>query len=136
MKSVVLVLFGVFFIVAGVTHFTNQAFFTSIVPPYLPFPVALVVISGVAEIALGALLLVRRTSRLAAWGLIALLIAVFPANIHMAMNPHLYPATSPTALLVRLPLQGVLIAVAYWFTRPWTRARRGGHDVARSVGRR
>lgn len=120
MKIVLLVLFGLFFIVAGVTHFTNQAFFTSIVPPYLPFPVALVVISGIAEIVLGVLLLIRRTSRPAAWGLIALLICVFPANIHMAMNPQLYPDTSPTALLIRLPLQGVLIAVAYWFTRPWT----------------
>lgn len=123
MKRVLLVLFGAFFIVAGITHFTNQAFFTSIVPPYLPFPVALVVISGIAEIALGAALMVRRTSRLAAWGLIALLIAVFPANLHMAMNPQLYPTTSPTALLIRLPLQAVLIAVAYWFTRPWRRAR-------------
>lgn len=123
MKRVLLVLFGAFFIVAGITHFTNQAFFTSIVPPYLPFPVALVVISGIAEIGLGAALMVRRTSRLAAWGLIALLIAVFPANLHMAMNPQLYPATSPTALLIRLPLQAVLIAIAYWFTRPWTRAR-------------
>lgn len=123
MKRVVLVLFGLFFIVAGVTHFTNQAFFVSIVPPYLPFPVALVVISGIAEMALGVLLLMRRTSRLAAWGLIALLVAVFPANIHMAMNPQLYPDTSPTALLIRLPAQGVLLAVAYWFTRPWPRAR-------------
>jgi len=123
MKLVLLVLFGAFFIVAGITHFTNQAFFTAIVPPYLPWPVALVVISGIAEIGLGVLLLIRRTSRLAAWGLIALLIAVFPANVHMAMNPQLYPDTSPTALLIRLPLQGVLIAVAYWFTRPWARRR-------------
>jgi uncharacterized membrane protein len=55
--------------------------------------------------------------RLAAWGLIALLLAVFPANIHMAMNPQLYPDTSYAALLIRLPLQGVMIAVAYWYTR-------------------
>ena len=123
MKRILLVLFGLFFIVAGITHFTNQAFFTAIVPPYLPWPVALVVISGIAEIGLGVALLVRRTSRLAAWGLIALLIAVFPANLHMAMNPQLYPDTSPTALLVRLPLQGVLLAVAYWFTRPWSGGR-------------
>ena len=123
MKRILLVLFGLFFIVAGITHFTNQAFFTAIVPPYLPWPVALVVISGIAEIGLGVALLVRRTSRLAAWGLIALLIAVFPANLHMAMNPQLYPDTSPTALLIRLPLQGVLVAVAYWFTRPWSDGR-------------
>lgn len=121
-KTVVRFLFGASFIVAGVTHFTNEAFFTSIVPPYLPSPVAIVYVSGVAEIALGTLLLFRATTVLAGWGLIALLIAVFPANLHMAMNPGLYPATSPTALLVRLPIQGVLIAIAYWFTRPARRA--------------
>ena len=117
-KTVVRFLFGAFFIVAGITHFTNEAFFTSIVPPYLPWPVAIVYVSGVAEIVLGALLMVPSRTVLAGWGLIALLIAVFPANLHMAMNPGLYPATSPTALLIRLPVQGVLIALAYWFTRP------------------
>ena len=121
MKTALRVVFGVFFVVAGVTHFTNQAFFTSIVPPYLPWPVALVVVSGVAEIALGSALVFPQASRLAGWGLIALLIAVFPANVHMAMHPALYPTTSPTALLIRLPLQGVLIALAYWFTRPGAR---------------
>ena len=117
-KTVVRVLFAAFFIVAGVTHFTNFAFFIAIVPPYLPWPAALVYISGVAEILLGILLLLPRTTRMAAWGLIGLLIAVFPANIHMAMHPDLYPTTSRTALLIRLPLQGVLVALAYWFTRP------------------
>ena len=117
-KTVVRFLFGAFFIVAGITHFTNEAFFTSIVPPYLPWPVAIVYVSGVAEIALGALLMIPASTALAGWGLIALLIAVFPANLHMAMNPGLYPATSPTALLIRLPVQAVLIALAYWFTRP------------------
>ena len=120
-KTVVRILFAVFFIVAGVTHFTNFDFFLAIVPPYLPWPAALVYISGVAEILLGALLLLPRTERIAGWGLIALLIAVFPANVHMAMNPGLYPATSPAALFIRLPLQGVLIAVAFWFARPIAR---------------
>ena len=117
-KTVVRLLFGAFFVVAGVTHFTNEAFFTSIVPPYLPWPVAIVYVSGIAEIALGVLLMVPASTAVAGWGLIALLIVVFPANLHMAMNPGLYPATSPTALLIRLPVQGVLIALAYWFTRP------------------
>jgi uncharacterized membrane protein len=112
------VLFAAFFIGAGVSHFTNEAFFTGIVPPYLPWPVALVYVSGVAEIVLGAMLLIPGTSTLAGWGMIALLIAVFPANIHMAVHPELYPATPPTALYIRLLLQGVLIALAYWFTRP------------------
>ena len=115
---VVRVLFAAFFIVAGVTHFTNRDFFTSIVPPYLPWPVMLVYVSGIAEIVLGVVLLIPATMRLAAWGLIALLIAVFPANIHMAMNPQLYPDVSMAALLIRLPLQGVMVAIAYWFTRP------------------
>ncbi len=117
MKLALRILFGLAFVVAGVTHFTNRAFFTSIVPPYLPWPVALVVLSGLAEIGLGGALLVPRTSQWAAWGLIALLIAVFPANLHMASRPELYPGTSPTALLIRLPIQGLLIALAYWFTR-------------------
>jgi uncharacterized membrane protein len=117
-KTIVRVLFAGFFIVAGISHFTNRHFFTAIVPPYLPWPLALVYLSGVAEIVLGVLLVRPRTSVLAAWGLIALLIAVFPANIHMAMNQHLYPGVSRTALLIRLPLQGVMIALAWWFTRP------------------
>ena len=116
-RVIVRVLFGAFFVVAGVTHFTNRDFFTSIVPPYLPWPELLVYVSGVAEIALGVLLMVPATTRIAAWGLITLLIAVFPANIHMAMNPQLYPDTPLAALLIRLPLQGLLIAVAFWFTR-------------------
>ena len=116
-KLIVRVLFAAFFIVAGVTHFTNRDFFTSIVPPYLPWPVMLVYVSGVAEIVLCVMLLVPATSRIAAWGLIALLIAVFPANIHMAMNPQLYPDTPLSALLIRLPLQAVMVALAYWFTR-------------------
>ena len=116
-RVIVRVLFGAFFVVAGVTHFTNRDFFTSIVPPYLPWPELLVYVSGVAEIALGVLLMVPATTRIAASGLIALLIAVFPANIHMAMNPQLYPDTPLAALLIRLPLQGLLIAVAFWFTR-------------------
>ena len=117
-KAIIRVLFAAFFVIAGITHFTNREFFISIVPPYLPWPTMLVYVSGVAEIVLGVLLLVPSTMRIAAWGQIALLIAVFPANIHMAMNPQLYPGTPYAALLLRLPVQGILIAVAYWFTRP------------------
>src|SRR6187402_108288 len=97
-KLIVRVLFAAFFVIAGVTHFTNREFFLSIVPPYLPWPEMLVYVSGVAEIVLGVLLLVPSMMRIAAWGQIALLIAVFPANIHMAMNPQLYPGTPYSAL--------------------------------------
>ena len=69
-KLVVRVLFAAFFVIAGVTHFTNRDFFTAIVPPYLPWPVMLVYVSGVAEIVLGLMLLVPATTRIAAWGLI------------------------------------------------------------------
>lgn len=114
-KAVVRVLFAAFFIFAGVSHFRSRSFFIAIVPPYLPWPESLVAISGVAEILLGALLAIPRTARLAGWGLIALLIAVFPANVHMALNTGLYPNIPPAALWIRLPLQGVLIALAYWY---------------------
>ena len=111
------VVFGGLFVVAGLNHFRNPGFYVGIVPPYLPWPLALVYISGVAEIVLGALLLFPTWTVMAAWGLIALLIAVFPANVHMATQPELYPSISPSALLLRLPIQGVLVAWAYWYTR-------------------
>ena len=102
---------------AGVNHFIDPDFYVGIMPPYLPWHSALVAISGVAEIALGMMLLFRRWARWAGWGLIALLLAVFPANLHMAMHTELYPSISPTALWLRLPLQALLIVWAYWYTR-------------------
>ena len=86
-------------------------------PPYLPWHAELVYLSGIAEIMLGALLLPRQFAKLAAWGLIALCIAVFPANLHMALHAELYPAIPLWALWLRLPLQGLLIAWAWWYTR-------------------
>lgn len=108
----------VFFVAAGLNHFINPAFYLKIMPPYLPWPLFLVYLSGFFEVALGVLLLVPSFIRAAAWGLIALLVAVFPANIHMATNPELYPDLSPLALWLRLPLQAVFIAWAFWHTRP------------------
>ena len=117
-KNISRCLYGLFFMAAGVNHFLNMPFYLSIMPPYLPWPVALVYLSGVAEIGLGGLLLFARWSRLAAWGLIALLLAVFPANVHMALHPELYPWASSLGLWIRLSLQGILIAWAYWYSRP------------------
>jgi uncharacterized membrane protein len=110
-------LLAVLFVLAGANHFRDPDFYLRIMPPYLPWHLALVYLSGAFELFLGALLLVPKWSALAAWGLIALLIAVFPANLHMALNAQLYPEVSPVALWARLPLQGALIAWAYWFTR-------------------
>ena len=105
------------FTLAGFYHFINAAFYLKIMPPFLPAPLFLVYLSGVFEIVLGAMLLIPKFTRLAAWGLIALLIAVFPANIYMATNASLFREYSPTALYLRLPLQIVLIALIFWFAK-------------------
>ena len=88
-----------------------------IMPPYLPWHLELVYLSGFFEVVLGVLLLIPKYTTIAGWGLIALLIAVFPANVHMALNAPLYPAFAPVVLWLRLPVQGILIAWAFWFTR-------------------
>ncbi len=116
-KAVLKVVMGVGFIAAGVNHFLSTTSYVRIMPSYLPWHTQLVLISGVAEVALGILLLVRRTSTMAAWGLIALLLAVFPANVQMAMHAELFPQIPAAVLWIRLPLQAALIAWAYWYTR-------------------
>jgi uncharacterized membrane protein len=119
-KLILKFIFGASFIAVGVLHFTSEEKFMKIMPDYIPVELhrPAVIVSGIAEILLGALLLIPKTQRLAAWGLIALLIAVFPANLHMYQHPDRYPELSPRALLIRLPLQAVMILLAYWFTRP------------------
>lgn len=115
-KSVSRFVLGGAFILAGVNHLWHPAFYVRIMPPYLPRPLLLVYVSGAGEIGLGALLLAPPFTRLAAWGLIALLLAVFPANVHMALHASSYPY-APALLWWRLPFQGVLIAWAYWHAR-------------------
>ena len=105
------------FILAGINHFLNPQFYLKMMPPVLPAHIFLIYLSGVFEILFGVLLLIPKFSRFAAWLIIALLIAVFPANIYMALNPQMFPDISPTVLYLRLPLQFVLIAWAFWFTR-------------------
>ena len=117
LKIILKYLLCVFFVLAGLNHFINPAFYLKSMPPYLPGHLFLIYLSGFFEIALGLLLLIPALTRIAAWGLIALLIAVFPANIQMALNPQLYPDISPPALWLRLPLQAVFIAWVFWYTR-------------------
>jgi len=108
--------FAALFIIAGISHFVATGFFLKIMPPYLPFHLTLVLVSGLIEITLGILLLVPRYSSLAAWGIDALLIAVFPANIYVYQHQELFPF--PWFLhLLRLPFQGVLILWAFVYTR-------------------
>jgi uncharacterized membrane protein len=108
---------GIFFMLAGANHFLNTAFYMGIMPPYLPWHLMLVYISGAAELLLGLGLLFRRTERLAAWGLIALVLAVTPANVHMALHPEFFPQFSPAGLWLRLALQVVLLGWVFWYTR-------------------
>jgi uncharacterized membrane protein len=119
-KRVLLYVMGLFYVVAGVNHFLNPDFYVAIMPPYLPAHLELVYLSGVAEIVLGVAVLIPRYRVLAAWGVIALLIAIFPANLHVAL--HNIPVGGASEGLgiwnwVRLPLQLVLIAWAWWYTR-------------------
>ena len=109
------ILLGAGFIVAGCLHFVFPSSYAKIVPPVLPFPLLLVYVSGFCEAALGALMFTR-FAPWAAWGLIALLIAVFPANIYMALHPEMFPKIPSAALWWRLPFQGVFVAWAYWHT--------------------
>lgn len=101
-----------FFVLAGALHFVMPDAYERMVPPALPAPRPLVYCSGVAEIAGGVGLLRPTTRRLAGWWLIATLIAVFPANVHMAAHPDEYPTFPGGArgLQARLPLQAVFVA--------------------------
>lgn len=107
-------------VAAGANHFIAPATYVAMMPAALPAHLALVYVSGVAEIAGGLGLILPATRRLAAWGLVALLLAVFPANVNMAIHhlPLGARAVPAWALWARLPLQALLIAWAWWYTRP------------------
>lgn len=104
------------YIAAGLNHFINPFLYSRIMPPWLPEPMFLLYISGFFEILGGVMLWNKRFQPWAAWGLILLLIAVFPANIHMALHPELTPSIPEWLLWVRLPLQIPLILWAVTFT--------------------
>ncbi len=112
-KAISKYVLAIFMIGAGTMHFVNPEFYMKIMPPYLPLHRELVLVSGVCEVLLGVLLLFPQCSRLAAWGVVALLIAVFPANLYLYQHQEIVTA-SPTVHLLRLPLQGVFILWAYW----------------------
>lgn len=117
-KAVLKYVLALFFVLAGLNHFRDPGFYVSMIPPLLPFPLFLVYLSGFFEFGLGVALLIPRCSRLAGWGLMALLVAVYPANIYMAVNHELFPAFSAAGLWIRLPFQVVFVVWAYWYTRP------------------
>lgn len=106
---------SVLFILAGINHFLHPHFYERIVPPGFPSPQFLVLVSGLAEIVGGLGVLMGRLRRLAGWGLLVLLILIFPANIYMALHPQRFEI-SPWILWTRLPLQAVLMAWVWWVT--------------------
>jgi uncharacterized membrane protein len=117
-KTVLLLGLSAFFINVGVDHFVNPGFYLAIMPDYLPLHSEAVYISGFFEILGGVSVLIPRLRSAAGWGLVALLIVVFPANIHMAINTDLFPDIAPTFLYVRLVFQFIFIYWAYAVTRP------------------
>lgn len=118
------VFFALFFVVAGITHFTAVEKFAAIVPPLLPFPKLIVWVTGVMEIGMGILLLCPHFRPHVGVVLGLFLLAVLPANIYMAVAeiPFGDTAASPAALWIRVALQFPLIAVIYWATRPEAKA--------------
>lgn len=123
LKQPLLYVLGPAFVVAGVLHFIVPELYVQIVPPIFPAPLALVYLSGLAEIAVGIGLLIPRTRQPAAWATVALLLAIFPANVYMATHGIVIegmPGGGDPSEFVRwgrLPLQGVLILWALWYTR-------------------
>ena len=107
------------YVTVGVKHFTNTDFFVAIVPPIINWKEEAVLISGFIEIILGVLLLFNHTRKLAAWGIILLLIAVFPANIYLYVSdiPREMVGISKNQALFRLPFQIPLMIIAYWYTK-------------------
>lgn len=106
----------IWFFFGGIGHFALTHFFVSIVPPYIPHPLAMVYISGVAELA-GALgLLYRPLRHLAGLGLFLLTVAVTPANVHMWMHPELFPDLPQVVYAVRLIVQVFLLWAIWWST--------------------
>jgi uncharacterized membrane protein len=115
LKVSLLWLASLFFVAAGANHFINPELYLGIIPPFLPWPEGLNYLSGGAEILGGLGLLWKRSRRFSGWGLIVLLLAVFPANIHVAIQGEMPGLDiSPMGLWLRLPFQALFIAWVWW----------------------
>ena len=118
-KQTFRVLMAVLMVLAGLSHFFAEGVYIKIYPPLLPYAATMVYFTGVAEVLGGIGLLIPRVSQAAAWGLVILFIAVYPANINMAIN-NIHIDNIPDGnwfQVIRLPFQFVLIAWAWWLTR-------------------
>jgi len=116
-KSLSLYTMSIFYVLAGANHFRSTDLYLAIMPPFLPYHLELVYLSGAIEIILGLLLLVVKARKWAAWGIILLLIAIFPANIYHLTSGGGDLGTPIWVLWTRLPFQILFIGWAYWHTR-------------------
>jgi len=118
-KSILIIISSIFYTIVGVKHFIEPDYFLSIIPPYLPFHIELVYISGFFEILFGLMILFPKYRYYGSIGLILLLIAVFPANIYLAQNKEAQEAigASQQIAIWRLPIQGIFIWIAYWIRK-------------------
>lgn len=118
LRTALRILFGLLFIGAGINHFLHADFYVAIMPDYLPWHDALVFVSGIVEIVVGLAVLAPKLRPHSGWAAVATLVAVFPANVHMALHPEDFPDIPSIGLWIRLPIQLLLIAWAIWVTRP------------------
>ncbi|MDG2047074.1 MAG: DoxX family protein [Halioglobus sp.] len=126
LKNIGLAIVFLFFMLGGITHFTDPDFYVSIMPPYVGYHLTIVYISGVLEI-LGAIgILIPSLRQMAGNGLVLLVVCVSPANIHMWMHPELFPDVPETFLTVRLILQVALIILIWRCTRAPVLAKQAG----------
>ncbi len=120
---------SIFMMLAGLMHFVNPAFYLQMMPPWIPAHELMVALSGIAEILLGLALLWQRWVYRACWGIVLLLIAVYPANIYMASHSELFPNVPAWALVARLPFQFLFLAWAW-------KVRLAGSQSQRSIASR
>lgn len=118
-KYILIIISSIFYVLVGIKHFIDPNFFLAIVPPYLPYHLELVYISGLFEILFGVMILFPKYRYWGSVGLILLLIAVFPANIYLFQSVEAQKAIGATQEIVtwRLPVQGIFILVAYWIRK-------------------
>ena len=118
-KYILIIISSIFYVIVGIKHFIDPNYFLAIVPPYLPYHLELVYISGVFEIVFGLMILIPKYRYWGSIGLILLLVAVFPANIYLAQSTQAQEAIGATQDIAswRLPVQGIFIWIAYWIRK-------------------
>tara|TARA_B100001250_G_scaffold340163_1_gene307751 strand:- start:25 stop:417 length:393 start_codon:yes stop_codon:yes gene_type:complete len=113
-KTVTIFIMSFFYVLVGVDHFKNPDWYIKIIPPVLPFKLEMVYLSGFFEILFGILLLFKKTRQISGWGLVLLLLAVYPANLYLAITNGEVMNTTPYIAWGRLPIQFLFIGLAYW----------------------